>query len=170
MSTFSINSNIIHTEMIRNGCFDCQFDLNYPSQLNQITSQEQFEESINEINRSTNISFIEKFKIIICLLCAIIVLIISAVGGIFQDTLNDKKYFFLVAIGVIMIIIGIVLNVLFCSRTNSRRFSPIKKQIKTDDDLPIYESIQFNQNSVGYHSTSNEQEQNPPPPYSSHCT
>ncbi|CAF1020134.1 unnamed protein product [Adineta steineri] len=129
MSTFSINSNIIHIGMIRNGCFDYQFDLNYPSQLNQIISQEQFEESINEINRSTNASFIEKFKIIICLLCAITGLVISVIGGIFQDTLNDKN-----------------------------------------DDLPKYEIIQFNGNSVGYHSTSNEQEQNPPPPYSSLCT
>ncbi|CAF4073598.1 unnamed protein product, partial [Adineta steineri] len=110
MSTFSINSNIIHIEMIRNGCFDCHFDLNCPSQLNQIISQEQSEESINEINLSTNISFIEKFKIIICLLCAII--------GLFE------------------ILIEILHN----------------------DDLPKYESIQFNQNDVDYHSTSNEEE------------
>ncbi|CAF1473303.1 unnamed protein product [Adineta steineri] len=124
MSTFSINSNIIHIEMIRNGCFDCHFDLNCPSQLNQIISQEQSEESINEINLSTNISFIEKFKIIICLLCAII--------GLFE------------------ILIEILHN----------------------DDLPKYESIQFNQNDVDYHSTSNEEEQEQisPPSYSSLCT
>ncbi|CAF0817837.1 unnamed protein product [Adineta steineri] len=115
-----------------------------------------------------------------------------------------------------MIIIGIVLNVLFCSTTNSRRFSRIKKQIKIvstnysnqsidwninkiknfsklnqkdsfnfldynfeilieilhNDDLPKYESIQFNQNDVDYHSTSNEEEQEQisPPSYSSLCT
>ncbi|CAF3983217.1 unnamed protein product, partial [Adineta steineri] len=45
-------------------------------------------------------------------------------------------------------------------------------EILHNDDLPKYESIQFNQNDVDYHSTSNEEEQEQisPPSYSSLCT
>ncbi|CAF1019359.1 unnamed protein product [Adineta steineri] len=47
-----------------------------------------------------------------------------------------------------MIVIGIVLNVLFCSTTNSRRFSRIKKQIKIESTKYSNQSIDWNINKI----------------------
>jgi hypothetical protein len=112
------------------GCFHCQFDENYPRELNGILSEEEFVRSIESMNASSRLSSLQKLSVFLSILILLIGLTLSILGGILQETLHEKKYFVLVGCGVLMIIGGSLFYLFVYLKINENRSVRMNRQIE----------------------------------------
>ncbi len=111
------------------GCLKAEFDSTYPVHLNGIISQDEFQESINKINRTITSN---KILIILAIVFASSVIggiIFFIVGGV--TTTNSRGYGFpaLVGVGIGVTVFGSLFFSIGCCIIQFRRATRIRQAI-----------------------------------------
>ncbi|UJR20198.1 hypothetical protein I4U23_023330 [Adineta vaga] len=135
MIGFPSNLNSIHIPMIPKGCLKAEFDSTYPVHLNGIISQDEFHQSIQNINRaiSSNKTLLIIYMIIF-MLGIIGGIICFIVGGV--TAIHTARYTFsiLMTIGFLLTFAGSLIFSIGMFMIHSKRTTNLR-QIVTQESL-----------------------------------
>ncbi|UJR34806.1 hypothetical protein I4U23_027587 [Adineta vaga] len=99
MIASSRNSRSVYISMVSNGCYNTGFDSTYPNQLNEIINPDEFQESLNNVNKSV----ISILLIIICILLPFLCMLgggtLLIVGAVTSGASDASKSVLFLAIG-----------------------------------------------------------------------
>ncbi|CAF0953813.1 unnamed protein product [Adineta steineri] len=126
-----LNPNVVVVSMIPSGCMKSEFDSNYPIHLNGIISQEEFRQSISNINGAIGSNK--------CLAILIIIFVVSLLGGIalmIAGPLSATKTSNVVlrlgvflGIGMGLLIFGMICTFVGCCVMQSQRMKRVRQAI-----------------------------------------
>ncbi|CAF3024528.1 unnamed protein product [Rotaria sp. Silwood2] len=108
MINFPTMPNSVSVSMVQNGCLKAEFDSTYPIHLNGIISQNEFQESINNINRRISSNKILVTMAIVFGLSTISGIILFIVGGVKSGESHSHGFPVLVAVGFALGGIGMI--------------------------------------------------------------
>ncbi|CAF0887356.1 unnamed protein product [Rotaria sordida] len=127
-----VNANVVFVPLIQTGCCKSEFDSTYPIHLNGIISQDEYRESIGNINRATS----SRKGMIICgiltALCIIGGIVLFIVGAVTLK--NSRSYTFpvLFGIGMGVFILGMIIMSVGCCIIQIRRSTRIREAISKE--------------------------------------
>ncbi|CAF3835123.1 unnamed protein product [Rotaria sp. Silwood1] len=121
MISFPTMLDSVHVPMVQNGCSKAEFDSTYPIHLHGIISQNEFQDSINNINRRISSNKILVTGAIVWALSTISGIILFIIDGITSGDSHDDGFPVLVAVGFALCGIGMIVFALGCFITLSRR-------------------------------------------------
>ncbi|CAF3718941.1 unnamed protein product [Rotaria sp. Silwood1] len=129
MISFPTMLDSVHVPMVQNGCSKAEFDSTYPIHLHGIISQNEFQDSINNINRRISSNKILVTGAIVWALSTISGIILFIIDGITSGDSHDDGFPVLVAVGFALCSIGMIVFALGCFITLSRRGTRMIKAI-----------------------------------------
>ncbi|CAF1018804.1 unnamed protein product [Adineta ricciae] len=108
MIVMPINPNSVYISMAPKGCCKSEFDPTYPAQLNGVIRQDEFQTSIENINRS-----IDSQKFMVPVLIIFIVCLLGGMGSVIGGVLSvassrSTSFFALIGVGAGLFFFGMV--------------------------------------------------------------
>ena len=146
MIAFSTNPNVVYVSTIQSkchvsarqdarllnyleGCCETEFDSTYPVHLHGIISENEFRESIQNINRTVS----PKRSLMLCAvmstLCLAIGFILFIGGGVTVGVSGSTKFFFLIGVGFALFLAGMILFMVSCCVVRARMLNRLQEAI-----------------------------------------
>ncbi|CAF1446490.1 unnamed protein product [Rotaria magnacalcarata] len=116
-----VHPDPIVVPMIRTGCMKHEFDSSYSIRLNGIISQDEYRQSMENINRAARVNVSSIILTLITCLCVITGIALFIVGGLTANTLRRSEFPVFVAIALALGGFGVVVGCIgFTIVRNSR--------------------------------------------------
>ncbi|UJR11751.1 hypothetical protein I4U23_015932 [Adineta vaga] len=131
------NPRSVYISMVSTGCCQMRFDSNYPTLLNGIINEEEFHESLANVNKSVSSIIITLICIILPFLCILGGAAALIAGGIVSGKSNENKFTLLLAIGGGILGFGLITSIIGYYIMQSRKTSRMRQAIAE-------ESIKYN--------------------------
>ncbi|CAF1337953.1 unnamed protein product [Rotaria sordida] len=127
-----VNANLVYVPLVQTGCCKSEFDSTYPIHLNGIISQDEYRESIENINRATS----SKKGMLICgilsALCMIGGMVFFIVGAVTLKNFRSYSFPVLFDVGMGVFILGTITMSVGCCIIQIRRSTRIREAISKE--------------------------------------
>ena len=125
---FSILSNLL----VSGGCCQTEFDPTYPIRLNGIITQAEFQQSIDNINRSISGRWYYVVVGILAGLCIIGACVLYIAGGVTTAKSSARGFSLLIAIATGVFILGMIVMLVGCCIIRARFADRLRKAITAE--------------------------------------
>ncbi|UJR20459.1 hypothetical protein I4U23_023588 [Adineta vaga] len=132
MLGLSANPNSIYIPTVQTGCMKAEFDSTYPVHLHGIISQEEFQGSINKINRTISSNVLVFIVGIIFGLCVLGGMVCFITGGISGANASEFGFPVLFGVGIGLTSLGSLTFGIGCCIIQSQRSARMRQAISEE--------------------------------------
>ncbi|CAF4175860.1 unnamed protein product [Adineta steineri] len=136
------NPNSVQVGMVRIGCLKTQFSSAFPARLNGVISQNEFRESIGNINKNISSRMPKIICLVVFLICLIGGFVLIIAGGTTSRTLRGSQYAIIIGVGAGAMGFASIFFTIGCCVIRLRRTAKMRQSI-------ALESLKYSRRSTG---------------------
>ncbi|CAF1097468.1 unnamed protein product [Adineta steineri] len=127
-----VNPNAVVVALVTTGCLKSEFDSTYPIHLNGIIRQDEFQQSIHNINQTISSRKSLLILGLICIICTVGGMILFISGSLTASKLGSHGFPILLGIGLGVFVLGMLTLSCGCFIVQTRRMTRMRQAVANE--------------------------------------